>query len=644
MRVLLIEDNTDDVRLIREMLAEIDGAPIELLCATTLGEGLECLGRGCDAVLLDLGLPDSQGPDTLRGVISSNPHVPVVVLTGLDDVETGLEAVREGAQDYLLKGRLDGELISRSVNYAVERKRIEKALRESGIRYRFLFNMVNDALFVHLLTPQGMPGRFVEVNDVACEQLGYIREELLKLSPADIDDPETAVMVPEVMQKLLSEKKVLYETVHVTRDGTRIPVEINTQLFELNHVPTVFSIARDIKERKRAQKRMDSLTSCFLNLGPDFLENMEAIVSASSGILESACSAYSRLQRGRYSRLTDMCGDEALFITNDPESCMGYRIIVAEEKHALTYEDLREIPYAREDTFIRSHGFRSCLVYPVLLGEQVIGCLCVFDRAMRRFSGEEVEVAGMLAHMLAIEEERLAREEGMKEFIDVASHELRHPITVMKGYATILRDMWERLDEDTRAQMLDSIDSGADRLDKLGRELLDVSRIERGYFAVETRELDLEPLLARVMKEMKTRGAGGALSCHLPERAHRVISDAQKLLQLLIILLDNAAKYSPPDSPVEVRVEEDGDDVVVAVMDRGPGIPEEHRGTIFERFGQVEDALHHSTPGMGMGLYIARHIAESQGGRIWYEPREGGGSIFRFSMKAGSGGHESARP
>ncbi|MEW6555556.1 MAG: ATP-binding protein [Actinomycetota bacterium] len=640
MKVLLVEDNPGDVRLIREMLAEAGGHAFELLGATTLKEGLECLTRGCDAVLLDLGLPDSRGLDTLRGVVSTYPRVPVVVLTGLRDREMGLAAVREGAQDYLFKERVDGELLSRSLAYAVERKRYEEALHESEARYRFLFNMGNDTLFIHSVSPRGMPGRFVEVNDIACERLGYTREELLQLSPADIEDPEDPAMILEMMRTLLEEKKVLYETVYLARDGKRIPVEVNSHLFEFEGVPAVYSVARDITERKRVQERMERLTGCFLKLGPDVIENMETIVRAGSEILEATCTGYGRLQRGTFSCLSDLPGEEGLIITDTPNIYMCYRIITAAVRKAVVYEDLRGLPHAREDPVIRAHGFLSCLVYPVIMGEQVIGCLCVFDRVVRRFSSEEVEIAGLLARMLVIEEERLAREEGLKDFIDIASHELRHPITIMKGYAVTLRQMWDRLDEGTRVQVLNSIEAGADRLNKLGKELLDVSRIERGRFTVEAKELDLTPLLAQAVGEMEARGTGNAFTIHLPERAYLILAEKEKMHQLLVVLLENAVKYSPPGSPVEVWIEEEGDEVVVAVMDRGPGIQEEHLDIIFERFGQVDDALHHSAPGMGMGLYIARQIAEGHGGRIWYEPRDGGGSVFRFSVKAREAGEK----
>ena len=111
--------------------------------------------------------------------------------------------------------------------------------------------------------------------------------------------------------------------------------------------------------------------------------------------------------------------------------------------------------------------------------------------------------------------------------------------------------------------------------------------------------------------------------------------DGEKIVQLMVILLENAVKYSPSGDPIEVEVEAEAGEqgaALVSVKDRGIGVAEPDRERVFDRFFQVEDVLHHSTPGMGMGLYIARNIVEAHGGRIWCEAREGGGSAFRFTL------------
>ncbi len=132
MRVLLIEDNPGDVRLIKEMLLDVGTKEFDIESANNLKSGVDRLTRDDIAVvLLDLGLPDSQGLDTLAEVCGRFPEIPVVVLTGRDDEEIAREAVRRGAQDYLDKGNVDEKLLVRSILYAMDRKSMEFALRRA---------------------------------------------------------------------------------------------------------------------------------------------------------------------------------------------------------------------------------------------------------------------------------------------------------------------------------------------------------------------------------------------------------------------------------------------------------------------------------------------------------------------------------
>lgn len=130
MKMLLIEDNPGDTRLIREMLTEVRNANFDLECVDRLSAGLEVLAaREIDVVLLDLFLPDCEGLETFSKAHSQAPDVPIVVLTGLDDEVLAVKAVREGAQDYIVKGQVDGNLLVRASRYAIERQRMYGVLR-----------------------------------------------------------------------------------------------------------------------------------------------------------------------------------------------------------------------------------------------------------------------------------------------------------------------------------------------------------------------------------------------------------------------------------------------------------------------------------------------------------------------------------
>lgn len=160
-----------------------------------------------------------------------------------------------------------------------ERKRGERALEESEKRYRLLFNSIDDALFVHEGPTGGFPGKFLEVNDTACQRLGYTREEFLQMAPTQIDAPETVAALPAIMQKLMAEGQMAWDGIHRTRDGRRIPVEIVNHVFRLEDRPVILSSARDISERQKSEKEKERLEAQLRQS-----QKMEAIGTLAGGI------------------------------------------------------------------------------------------------------------------------------------------------------------------------------------------------------------------------------------------------------------------------------------------------------------------------------------------------------------------------
>lgn len=179
IRVLLIEDNPGDARLIREMLISPNDVEFSLRTEESLADGLRAYAEsGCDIVLLDLSLPDSFGTETLLNVLEHVSDKPIVVLTGFDDKTRGLQAVQMGAQDYLVKGAIDGKLLSRAIHYALERHVIESALRRSEEEYRSLINDVflNSDVGVLILDREF---RVVWVNEATERYFCLPRESML---------------------------------------------------------------------------------------------------------------------------------------------------------------------------------------------------------------------------------------------------------------------------------------------------------------------------------------------------------------------------------------------------------------------------------------------------------------------------------
>ena len=254
IRVLLIEDNPGDARLIREMLAEAGGGRFKLECADRLSTGLERLvERGIDIVLLDLGLPDSQGFYTFAKAYVQAPRVPIVVLSGLADEQLAIKTVQEGAQDYLVKGQIENNLLVRAMRYAIERKQAEEALRESEEKYRTFFKTTRDAVFITT-----KDGKWIDFNDTTLEILGYKdRDELHEAGVLAIYvDPESRRRIAEKveLQEFVKDEPAILRK----KDNSLINVLVTAvaRKDENGNIPGYHGTFKDITERKLAEEKL----------------------------------------------------------------------------------------------------------------------------------------------------------------------------------------------------------------------------------------------------------------------------------------------------------------------------------------------------------------------------------------------------
>lgn len=218
-------------------------------------------------------------------------------------------------------------------------------------------------------------------------------------------------------------------------------------------------------------------------------------------------------------------------------------------------------------------------------------------------------------------------------FVSVVSHELQTPIAIIKGYASTLRREDATWDQETMRRGLEVIEEEADRLNDMVRNLLAISRIEAGALRLEFAPLQLRPLIERVARRMQVRpGRPRRIRTRIADDLPHVMADKERIEEVLRNLIDNALKYSPPDSEVLVEAWATGTEVVVAVTDHGPGIAVEDRERVFQPFERLDSGLTRRRPGAGLGLFICRAIVHAHGGRIWIERAPSGGTRVLFSL------------
>jgi two-component system phosphate regulon sensor histidine kinase PhoR len=224
------------------------------------------------------------------------------------------------------------------------------------------------------------------------------------------------------------------------------------------------------------------------------------------------------------------------------------------------------------------------------------------------------------------EEKRL--ENVRRDFIANASHELRTPVAAITGAVETLLSSGKLLDSAARG-FVEMIARHADRLSRLTRELLDLSRLERGEFQVELGPLELAPLVAASLELVRGRADAKRIKLGFDgPPGLRAIADRRALEQILTNLLDNAVKFTPEGGRVTVLADGTGPSVVLSVLDTGPGIEPRHRGRLFERFYRVDTGRARENGGTGLGLAIVKHLAQVQHGEVGVESGQGGSRFW----------------
>ncbi|MBI2813500.1 MAG: histidine kinase [Opitutae bacterium] len=215
-----------------------------------------------------------------------------------------------------------------------------------------------------------------------------------------------------------------------------------------------------------------------------------------------------------------------------------------------------------------------------------------------------------------------------RDFVANASHELRTPLSIIKGYIETLVDGHETMSLEDRAKFLKTIQRHSDRLKSIIDDLLVLSRLESATPGLQFASLALAPFFQGLADEYRHRAAGTdhEIVLHVPSEMAPIEADGEKLTQVFDNLLENALKYTPRGSRVEIgALAVTADEIECSVLDNGAGIPAEELPHIFERFFRVEKGRSRETGGTGLGLSIVKHIVQLHGGRVWAENREGGG-------------------
>ncbi len=514
---------------------------------------------------------------------------------------------------------LDGAMCYQSIIRDItERRAAEEALRRSEARFRHLFNIIHDAVFVHGIDPDGKPGVFIETNDVACQRYGYTREELLRMRPMDIDAPEGLPLIPSAMEALKTVGHATWEGVHRCKDGRKIPVEITAASFDFFGVPMVLSTSHDISARKKAAmalaQSMREIEDLYENApcGYHSLDKDGNIIRINN--TELAWLGYSREELiGR--NFTDIITPDGMDTFRRSYPILARQSYIRDVEQTLVRKDGSTMPVLLSATLVRDAA-----------GNFLMTRTTVYDITEQKklqaqlLHSQKMEAIGMLAGGVA--------------------HDFRNQLTVVKGYAEML--LRKQLVSDKGLECIQEILKAADHSANLAGQLLAFSRQQ--VLCPEVVNLDaiidgLSKTLARMVGEdirLKIVSAPSVQSVKI---------DPTQFRQALINLAANARDAMPrgghftlqtsnatldPILAAQYPTASQGPYVLVTISDSGEGMDKKTLEQIFVPFFTTKPV----GQGTGLGLAMVHGFVRQSGGYITVQSEPGQGTTFRIYLPA----------
>jgi|GEM_PF-1359640 len=693
LTILLVEDNPGDALLIRHLIKKIKSLQVELLVAHCLSDAFQCLrpvpqkdfaGSKIDLILLDLQLPDSDENQTFARMREKSQSIPIIVLSNITDEHLSLHAIKEGAQDYLLKGEIDSKLLKRSIWYAIERNNLfnERLLVTQELRaHEALLKLITriSTTFINLSSEQiddsinqtlGMVGSFLEADHAFIVEMNgkpSLRHSYEWIAPVVVEPPMASVgyMIsaggatayrPEQSQPVsplqLGLQNYQWVMEEVRRNG----------VFSLNSQEEIPPDDQDFRSAMQAGQ-VESLLLVAIYYEKK-LAALFGLASRQSFKLwnEETISLLNPSGEIFYRAIKKKQAEETV-----KESEKKYRTLVENMNEGLIHVDGDGKIQFINDRIVQMLGFTS----DELVGKSAISPL-IFEKANRKFLAKRLrvyrdrdrlkqyelpmrtkdnnivwmlvnghtilngsgDIIGTMATLVDITdrkrtEEKLQRvNQELKTFIYRASHDLRGPLASVLGL-TNLAQMQIRDEEALR--FFEYIRTSVFKLDKTLKALTDVASITQ--LAQDFTDVDFKDLVEDVMGQV-IENSGIEISVEkdlVIQQPLRFLSGQQSLRYVFENLIDNSVKYRKQSCPLKlsIKVTVYEKHAEIELSDNGMGIPTALQGRVFDMFFRGNA----NSKGSGLGLYVVDKLLSSLKGQIRMESEEGQGTRFYIQLK-----------
>ncbi len=483
--------------------------------------------------------------------------------------------------------------------------------------YHFSMSVLNNMhSFVIILTPRG---RFVDVNQSMLDIFGVSRQFIIGKSLFGKFPWKFPVVATQQLKRALVDAnrgknsrfdlKVVFSSQDIIFLDCMFAPIFDSQHNVVRIVVSASDITSRVKAESNVSKLNQSLQQKLSELNRSELRFKRLVSSNLIGVIVTDMEGQLLEANEAFTTMTGYTQEEI------KEGLISWRDITPPEYHAAddrAVEQLRESGEARpyEKEYLRKDGSRL----PILLGIALV-------------EGSAEKCVAFVVDITA----RKRLEKRKDEFIGLASHELKTPLTSIKVFTQLLERSLSREKDEKNLSYLLKIDKQISRLSSLVEDLLDISKIEAGKLSLNYEHVDLNQLVENSVSAIQAISQDHELEVEGKVNS-AVWVDPYRIEQVLTNLLTNAIKYSPKASKVRIRVDETPELVGMQITDFGVGIPDSQQAKVFEKFFRAQGKNRHSFPGLGLGLYLSKQIIDRHGGSIWLQSQEGKGSTFGFNV------------
>lgn len=623
MSLLIVDDQVDNLLILRSLVRE-HFPFVEIFESTSPRTGLRIAAeKQVDGALLDVQMPEMDGIEMCRRLktAESTHSVSVILLTSHRTTSElrarGLEA---GADDFIHRPLDNVEFVAR-VNVMLRAKRAENELRALNERLDSLVTekvrelRLSEQKYRDLYDNAPLPyqtldenGRLLDVNPAWLTTLGYDRNAVLGKSYRDFLHPDCRADFDRCLQLLVRGGQAQeHELQALHGDGQVLDISLDGRAEFLSDggFRQAYCVFQDISERKRTKASLHNA----LAAAEEARDKIEAILqSVADGLI-----------------FTDM-DNRIVLMSPSAETMCGQR---------LSDLFLQPLSSAIEDPQLSDH------LLTIHSGEEQQAVMEI----ERSSAGEDPQILqaklslvmgndgikkGVITLLRDVSRER-ELDRLKSNFIAIAAHELRTPLSSVMGYSDLLLSE-TCFDSEQREEFISIINQKARVLEKIIDDLLNISRVESGrVIHVEKGWCDLAPELETLVNQYRQENDAHRFELVLPERPVELMVDKGKFIQVMENLLVNAIKFSPAESLVRICCDISEEDVLVSVQDEGIGMSEEQKARIFDKFYRADTSLT-AKQGLGLGMAIVKNIVETHGGKIWVESRPAGGTKISFTL------------